>query len=355
MPKIAIITDTHFGIKNDAQYILDYQQKFYDNIFFPYLVENNIKTVFHLGDLFDRRKYINFITLNKTKEMFLDRLKKMGVQMYIIPGNHDVYHKNTNKINSLSQLLSGYENVCVFEDPYVLKEGGVDFAFIPWINNENYSQILEFLKTTSAEYLCGHLELKGFKMYSGIINQHGMEQEPFNKFKEVWTGHFHHKNFKDNIKYLGSPMEFTFADCEDPKGFYDFDTDTKELTFHLNSYTLYEKIYYNDSTPDMVKYIKNMDLTQFEGKNIKLFVVKKTAPGLFENFVDNLYKQNLIDMTIMEDYSEFHESNVDLEIQEQSTKDLMDAYVQLIETDMDKEKIKTILSNLHIEALHATV
>ena len=53
--KIAIINDTHFGVRNDHQGFLDYMFQFFDEQFFPYLIENDIKTVFHLGDVFDRR------------------------------------------------------------------------------------------------------------------------------------------------------------------------------------------------------------------------------------------------------------------------------------------------------------
>ena len=58
--KYALITDTHFGVRNDSQILLEYQKKFYDEIFFPYLDKNDIKHIVHLGDLVDRRKSINF-------------------------------------------------------------------------------------------------------------------------------------------------------------------------------------------------------------------------------------------------------------------------------------------------------
>ena len=334
--------------------MLDYQEKFYKNIFFPYLIKNNIKTIIHLGDLFDRRKYINFVTLNKTKQMFLDILEQYQINMFIIPGNRDVYHKNSNEIGSLTELLGEYQYICVIDNPYQIPFGDLKFDFIPWINSTNYADTMNYVQNSDADILCGHLELQNFEMYAGVKNEHGMDSTLFQKFKHVWSGHFHHKSSKDNIHYLGAPMEFTFADCGDPRGFHVFDTETKTLTFVQNPYTLYEKIYYNDETPDRQEYFRTLDCSQFDGKIIKLFVSRKTKPAIFEYFVDNLYKQNLIDLTIMEDYSEFHESSIDIEIQEQSTKDLMEKYVDTVETDMNKEKIKSILGSLYIEALHAT-
>ena len=65
--KIALLNDTHFGARNDSPAFLDYFMRFYNEIFFPYLKDNNIKTLIHLGDVVDRRKFINF----KTSEISL--------------------------------------------------------------------------------------------------------------------------------------------------------------------------------------------------------------------------------------------------------------------------------------------
>ena len=108
--QIAIITDTHAGIRGDASWMLDYQEAFYRDVFFPKLLSENIKVLFHLGDLFDRRKYINFVTLKRTREMFLRKLADYNIKMYIIPGNHDVCFKSTNEVNSLTTLLGEFSS-----------------------------------------------------------------------------------------------------------------------------------------------------------------------------------------------------------------------------------------------------
>ena len=350
--KIAIITDTHFGIKNDAQYVLDYQEKFYKDIFFPHLIEHNIKQVFHLGDFFDRRKYVNFGTLSRTKKMFFDALHQNGINLTIIPGNHCVFHKNTNEVNSIDLLMSEYQNVNQLHGPSILEFDKVKFMFIPWINNENYKSTMEYINSNDADILCAHLELNGFAMHAGHTCDTGMNTQPFAKFHAVLSGHFHHKSSKENIHYLGAPMEFTWSDYDDPRGFHIFDTETKGLTFVQNPYKLYEKYYYNDETPEAIDAIRNKDVSEFAEKIIRLYVIKKTKPAIFESFIDSIYKQPLHDFTIMEDFSEFHESNVDIEIEESSTKELMDKYVDGVDTDMNKLKIKSILNNLYVEALH---
>ena len=89
--KIALITDTHFGARNDSLLFLDFFSKFYKNIFFPTLKERGITEVIHLGDVVDRRKFINYKTLNSMKEILFFPLKEMGGNVKIIVGNHDIY------------------------------------------------------------------------------------------------------------------------------------------------------------------------------------------------------------------------------------------------------------------------
>ena len=94
--KIALITDTHFGARNDSLIFSDFFRKFYENVFFPTLKERGITDVIHLGDVVDRRKFINYKTLNSMKEILFVPLKEMGGNIKIIVGNHDIYYKNSD-------------------------------------------------------------------------------------------------------------------------------------------------------------------------------------------------------------------------------------------------------------------
>ena len=119
--KIALITDTHFGARNDSLLFIDFFRKFYENIFFPTLKERGITDVIHLGDVVDRRKFINYKTLNSMKEILFSPLKEMGGNIKIIVGNHDIYYKNTLKVNSMEELTKGMDHVTVYSDHgYVL-------------------------------------------------------------------------------------------------------------------------------------------------------------------------------------------------------------------------------------------
>ena len=201
--KIAIINDTHCGMRNSSDIFIQYQEKFYEEVFFPYLKEHGIKQIIHLGDYYDHRKFINFKAQNANRQMFLNVLKEEGIHMDIIPGNHDVFYKNTNELCSLKELLGYYtSNVNIVMKPKVLDYDGCSIALLPWINSENYVDSINFIKTCKASILGAHLELVGFDMMKGLPNAHGMTTEHFDRFETVLSGHFHTKSSQGNIHYL---------------------------------------------------------------------------------------------------------------------------------------------------------
>jgi predicted phosphodiesterase len=83
--KIAILNDTHAGVRNSSDIFVDYHRRFFEEVFFPYLNEHNIKQILHLGDYYDHRKFVNFKALNENRKHFLEMLKLYGITMDIIP------------------------------------------------------------------------------------------------------------------------------------------------------------------------------------------------------------------------------------------------------------------------------
>jgi DNA repair exonuclease SbcCD nuclease subunit len=346
--KVAILNDTHAGVRNSSDIFINYQERFYSEVFFPYLKENNITQILHLGDYYEHRKYINFKALNANRKHFLDKLKLNGLHMDIIPGNHDVFYKNTNELCSLKELLGYYTgNVNIIMNPTVLKYGKTSVAALPWINSENYSKSIEFVNNCKATILAGHLELVGFEMMKGVINAHGMDTTNFKRFDKVISGHFHTKSSIDNIHYLGSQMEFTWADAHDPKYFHILDTDTDIIEKVLNPITMFEKVVYNDEELCYDDY----DFTKLDDKFVKVFVVKKKDPYFFDKFIDKIQDRDIHELKIAESFDEFLGENVDDEgVLVEDTTELLDSYVDGVETELDKPRIKHLMQSLLVEA-----
>ena len=99
--KIGLITDSHYGFRKANKAFHEYFAKFYNEIFFPTLKKNKIKTVIHLGDAFDNRKGVDYWALDWAKENVYDRFQDLGITVYNIVGNHDAYYKNSNEINRI--------------------------------------------------------------------------------------------------------------------------------------------------------------------------------------------------------------------------------------------------------------
>ena len=205
--KVAIITDTHFGARKGSQVFHEFFQKFYDDIFFPTLEERDIKTCIHMGDAFDNRKNIDFWALNWARKNVYDRFQKMGIKIYQLVGNHDVYYKNTNEINAVDSLLEDYDNIVSISSPDSYQIGGSDFFMIPWICADNYDETKRKISQTKSKVAFGHLEINGFQAHRGFVMEHGMPKSFFDKFETVFSGHYHTRSNDGKFFYLGNPYE----------------------------------------------------------------------------------------------------------------------------------------------------
>ena len=346
--KLAVLNDTHCGIRNSSEIFLKNAADFYENIFFPYCRENNIEQILHLGDYYDHRKFVNFKALNHNRKHFLDPLRKYKMKMDIIPGNHDTYYKNTNDLNSLKECLGHYMNeIHIIMEPTVMEYGSLKMALLPWINAENNERYMKFISECKADWLGGHLELSGFDLMRGIKQHHGMNHKIFSKFEQVLTGHYHTASYQDNVWYLGSQLEFFWSDAHDPKYFHVIDTETREVEKIQNTYTLFEKIVYNDEKMDY----NNYNVSNLDGKFVKVVVVNKSDTFTFDRFIDRIQNQNIHELKIAENFQEFLGENVDddgLEIED--TSQLVDDYIDGVDTDLDKDRIKINMRELMIEA-----
>jgi len=346
--KIALITDTHFGARNDNINFNEYFFEFYENQFFPYLKEHDITDVIHLGDVMDRRKYVSYRIAKDFRERFINQFENINFHMLV--GNHDTFYKNTNAVNSLQELVDGrYENITVYEEATEVEFDGCKILFVPWINADNMSHTTNLLKKSDAQVCMGHLELNGFEMQKGMYMDHGWDKQEFRKFDTVMSGHYHHKSDDGQVYYLGTPYEIYWNDWEDPKGFHIFDTETRELERIVNPYNIFSKIYYDDTVS---AFDDNHDMSAYKNKYVKLVVVNKKDLFQFDRFVDKLLAADCHDVKIVEDFSEMDASNVSDDIVENSedTMTLLEKYIDELPVDLSKDRLKNTMRTLYTEA-----
>lgn len=354
--KVAILGDTHFLVRNGSKSFNKYFEKFYENTFFPYLLNNNIKTVIQLGDLFDNRKVTHLQGLSESKRYFFDKLKEYDIELITLVGNHDSHYKDTISINSQRLLLGEYSNIIIFDEPTNFELAfGVDVCILPWICQENYEQSMETIKNSKSDFCFGHLELRDFAMHKGIMCDEGMEPNIFDKFEFNFTGHYHHRSNRGNIYYLGTPYELTWHDDSDPKGFHIFDFESRQLEFINNPYKMFNKIYYDDLNEEktLKESIENNVLESYSNSYVKVIVKNKDNPYLFDLFLDNLYKINPIDLVVIEDVSEVLNEQLEDIDETEDTMTILSKYIDNIKTkELNSNKLKGILSSLYNEAMN---
>jgi DNA repair exonuclease SbcCD nuclease subunit len=238
-----------------------------------------------------------------------------------------------------------------YSDPGVVTIDGTDIAVLPWICSGNYEESMEFINKTNAQILFGHLELAGFEMYKGAVNDHGFDSKIFDKFDTVCSGHFHHKSTRGNINYLGAPYEMSWSDYNDPRGFHVFDTETRELEFIQNPLTMFNKVHYHDQDKTLDE-IMDMDFDHYAGSYVKLIVHTKTNPYWFDMFVDKIEKAGVLDLQVVDDNLNLQlEDDGDIVNEAEDTLTVLNKVVEQVESRVDKKVLYNFLSTLYNEAL----
>lgn len=351
--KIAILGDTHFGMRNDSLDFHKYYEKFYTTTFFPYLLENDIKTVVQLGDLFDRRKYINFNSLHLARKYFFDKLKEYDIKLITLLGNHDIAFKNTLEVNSSELLLGEYGNITVYNSFNTVDFDGIDVDIIPWLCDSNKADIFDKVKQSRSEICFGHFEIAGFEMERGVICHEGLDRTALSKYDMVLTGHFHHRSSDGHIYYVGTPGEITWSDYDDMRGFHIFDLNTRELEFFRNPHRIFRKINYSDALDNFQDIWRTFDYSVYKDCYVKVIVVEKTNPFLFDFVIESLYKADVTDITIVEDFSEDSEKNdQDIIDQAEDTMTILSKYIDNLKLPVENERLKTLMRELYVEALN---
>jgi len=349
--KIAIMCDSHFGVRNDSAVFDNYFERFYTEQFFPILKERGIATVLHLGDVFDRRKYVNYVTLSNCKKYFFSKFGEFGIKLIALVGNHDTYFKNTNEINSLNLLLPEARNILIVDSPTEWNFDGTIITLVPWICPDNFEETIKLINTTKSILCFGHLEIAGFEMYKGSPLASGIDSDVFEKFQIVATGHFHHKSFRKNIKYLGSLYQMTWSDYDDERGFHIFDTNTHEFEYIENPLQIFNKVFYDDNKKS-IEQVLEIDFKRYKNTYVKLVVVNKTNPYWFDMFLDKLEAAGVYDLQIVENSVNLGIEDSELIIDAEDTTTILRRYVDQLNFNTDKVRLDKLFDSLYNESLN---
>jgi hypothetical protein len=204
--KVAVCTDIHFGLKSNS---LVHNQDCSDFIdwFVATAQEQGCETGMFLGDWHHHRASINLQTLHFSLRS-LQKLSAAFDNFYFIPGNHDLYYRDKRDIHG-AEWAQHLPNIHVCNDWF--ESGNVIIA--PWLVGDDHKRIQKM----SAKYMFGHFELPHFKMNAMVeMPDHGeLKVANFGGIESVYSGHFHLRQRKGNINYIGNCFPHNFADAGD--------------------------------------------------------------------------------------------------------------------------------------------
>lgn len=288
--KLALIADTHFGCRKNSVYFMDQQKKFYNDKFFPYLKDNNITNIIHLGDFFDNRKTVNFETLKHAKDSFIDPIIDNGMILHMIVGNHDSYYKSNGDLTSTKLLFDNIDCIHVYDSIREVNFGNKSFLLVPWIFPIQEKEITEKLRVDTHDVICGHFEMAGVVFQGNSISRKGLDTDLFTHVPHVFSGHFH----KKSRYYVGSPYQMNWADYDDSKRIIIYDTDDDSTEDVYLSDDIYVKVTYPIESGDIIP--------SYEGKMVRVLVKSKDNPDDFDRFIDSIIDSGAYDIDIKEEY-----------------------------------------------------
>lgn len=329
-----------------------YINRFFRDVFFRYIDENKIKHVVHCGDIVDRRKTINFITARNLHQSFVKPCVDRGLNVTCLIGNHDVYFKDTNEINALTELYSETPRGFRFiSEPTTFEIEGTAIDAYPWINKTNEADSLALMAAPNAKIALGHFELAGFEVSKGQVIEHGMDYNLLANYQIVGSGHYHEKSSRGRIHYFGCPYPITWSDYESFRGFHILDLDTLTFEFIENPLTIFKKVFYDDSKPDHVLFTEAEDAA-VDGCIVKLIVEHKAHPAKFDEFYDILEAQGPLSITIQQDVKKANHDEVEVSGTE-DTLTMIKKYAEATEVPNDKHK--KMLGELLTELYHTAI
>jgi len=256
--KIAIFSDLHLGVHQNTDFWLNVSLKWAE-WFRSKLRENGISTVFFCGDWMHYRDAVEVKTLHY-HSMLLEIFKDF--EIFMLPGNHCCYHKNTSEIHSMS-IMKHAKNITVIDNIQTLIRNGKQLTFCPWGSNID--------DIPKSDVVFGHFELQTFKMNGFKVCDHGDDPEKLiSKANLIFSGHFHQRDEKQfdktTIIYVGNPFQTDFGDAYQTKGFYILDLNDLSYNFIENpispkhiKFSLSQLItnhnplkYFNDNIPENI-------------------------------------------------------------------------------------------------------
>ena len=230
LTKAAVCTDIHFGKKSNSKIHNEDCIRFLEWFVSKVKEDPEIDHIMFLGDWNENRSALDIATLNYSYQG-ARMLNDVGLPVFFIIGNHDLYRRNARDIHSVIPYQE-LDNFRLVTEPTVYDEIGNGGALVcPYLFSEEYPQLKKYC---NLETWWGHFEFKGFVItgYS-ITMPTGPDPKDYKGPKHIFSGHFHKRQAHDQVVYIGNTFPMDFGDAGDSeRGMVVYDHDTDQVEFH---------------------------------------------------------------------------------------------------------------------------
>ena len=230
--KIAMCTDIHFGAQqNSVQHNLDCIA--FIHFFIEQIKKNKCDCIIFLGDWWENRNALNVQTINYSLQG-IRLLNALGLPVYFIIGNHDLYFRNNRNMHS-GEIFREFKNIHIVDQPLSLADHRTKekkFLILPYLFKDEYVPLVE--EINAHKYVFGHFEFRNFYL-TGSSNQvceHGFIHKLLNGPKYIFSGHFHKRQASENVVYIGNTFPTNYGDANDnERGMAILDIESDEVDF----------------------------------------------------------------------------------------------------------------------------
>ena len=331
--RTAIFTDIHFGNKSNS---VSHNQDCLDFVQWAIRTaqEHNCDTGMFLGDWHHHRASINVSTLNYSLQS-LELLAQAFGQFFFIPGNHDLYYRDKRDVQS-AEWARNIKGITIVNDFF--QEG--DVSIVPWLVGDDHKTV----KKIQAKHMFGHFELPHFYMNAMVqMPDHGeLKTEELQGVEQVWSGHFHKRQSKNNVTYIGNAFPHNYADAwDDERGLLILDWDGTQKYIAWPDAPRYRTLKLSQLLDNPDQYLTAKTYARV---NLDIDISYEEANFIKENFVA---QYQLRDLTLIPVKNQEHDTEYTGDINFESVDTIVTSQLSQVESEFyDPKLLMEIYRNL---------
>lgn len=250
--KKIIITDTHFGKKNNSMQFFKSQETVLKELvnYIYKLPKGDEFDIVHLGDVFDSRSTLSVNILHESTHILQQLYMAMKSvnsdnRLIFVAGNHDFYSPTSDDVCSLTVFVNKILPGAVIVDKTVWKDG--KDLYVPWyVWNEH----LDDIDFSGVHRVFTHTDLYQFK-----------DDPRIPKNILIYSGHIHQlKEYcGSRLVNLSPPYSLDFGDAnDDKKGWWEIG-EQDQLTLHQNRTSIKFRRLTNEEIFDIPDYEESIE------------------------------------------------------------------------------------------------